>query len=114
MSEFGERIKELRKNNQVTQRDLAQKIGMNFSYISKIENDALGDNMPSEATINKIAGALDANPEELILLAKKVPKTMRETIVDDDLAVEFLRKVPALSDKQRKEWWERLKEDSSE
>lgn len=109
MSEFGERIKELRKENRVTQRDLAQKIGMNFSYISKMENDAL-DNTPSETTIYKIAEALNANQEELVLLAKKVPQAMQNTIVDDDLAVEFLRKIPTLSDKQRKEWWEKLKE----
>lgn len=101
MSEFGNMLKKLRKERRITQRDLAQMIGVDFTYISKIETGAF-DNPPSEALIVKIAEALDTDAEELILIAKKVPNTLRETIIDDDLAVTFLRKMPYLTDFQRK------------
>lgn len=100
MSDFGSTLKNLRKERRITQRDLAEKVGVDFTYISKIENGKLV-NSPSVDTIVKIAQALDANADELILLAKKVPETIRETIVDDDLAVAFLRKVPQLTPEQR-------------
>ena len=101
MSDFGTTIKNLRKERQITQRDLAEKVKVDFTYISKMENNKLG-NFPSIDTIVKLAEVLDANADELILLAKKVPDTMRETIVDDDLAASFLRKVPQMTAEQRK------------
>ncbi len=38
---FGERIRELRKAKDLRQRDLAKKVQVNFTYISKIENQKL-------------------------------------------------------------------------
>ncbi len=101
MRDFGLTLKNLRKERRITQRDLAEKVGVDFTYISKMENGKL-ENSPSVDTIIKIAQALNTNEDELILLAKKIPKTIRETIVDDDLAAAFLRKVPQLTPEQRK------------
>ena len=101
MSDFGTALKNLRKERRVTQRELADKVGVDFTYISKIENGRL-ENSPSEKTIAEIARVLETDINELILLAKKVPEAIRETIVDDDLAVAFLRKVPTMSPEQRK------------
>ncbi len=39
MSTFGERLKELRKENQLTQQDLAAKVFVSPSYISKLEKN---------------------------------------------------------------------------
>ncbi|ACL18715.1 transcriptional regulator, XRE family [Desulfitobacterium hafniense DCB-2] len=101
MSDFGNTLKNLRKQHKITQRDLAERVGVDFTYISKIETGAIA-NPPSEKTIIQIAKVLGTNADELILLAKKVPETIRETIVDDDLAAAFLRKVPRFSEEQRK------------
>ena len=100
MSELGEYIKKLRKERRVTQRELAAKVGVDFTYISKIENNQL-KNSPSEKAIIEIAKALNADIDKLILMAKKVPKTVRETIAGDPLAAEFLRKVPVMTQEQR-------------
>ena len=101
METFGQRIKKLRKGKRITQLELAEKIGVDFTYVSKIENDRIV-RAPSESTIKKIAEVLEADSEELILLARKVPKNLQETIVQDTLAVDFLRVVPKFNDEQRK------------
>ena len=38
---FGQLLRELRRAKGVNQRDLASKVGVDFSYISKLENDRL-------------------------------------------------------------------------
>ena len=38
---FGERVRELRQKRSLTQRDLGAQVGVEFSYISKIENGKL-------------------------------------------------------------------------
>lgn len=103
MSDFGTTIKNLRRERRITQRDLADRVGVDFTYISKIENGRV-ENPPSEKTIIEIAKVLEADADELILLAKKVPEAIREMIVDDDLATAFLRKVPQMSPEQRKKF----------
>ena len=72
--QFGERVRQLRTQRRLTQRDLAKRIGVSDTYISKVENENLhfGD-YPSEKFIHKLADALDAEEEELLLLADKVP-----------------------------------------
>ena len=60
------------------------------------------ENSPSEKTIIEIARVLGTDVDRLIFLAKKVPEEIREKIVDDELAVAFLRKVSTMSEKQRK------------
>ena len=100
MEPFGQKIRRLRKAKQVTQSELADAIGVDFTYISKMEN---GKNvrLPSEATIRRLAAFLDTDAETLILSAKKVPQNFRETIANDKLIADFLRVVPKLNDTQR-------------
>jgi len=76
---FGERVRELRQASNLTQRDLGAKVGVEFSYISKIENEKLdfGD-VPSERLIQKLAEALHADEYELLVLAEKVPPEVRK------------------------------------
>jgi transcriptional regulator with XRE-family HTH domain len=52
---MGQVIKDERKNEKVTQAELAQRIGVNKSYISRIEN---GDIEPSVGTFYRILNAL--------------------------------------------------------
>lgn len=80
---FGERIKQLRTQRNLTQRELADKVGINFTYLSKIENDKLqADQFPREDTIKKFAEALKADEEELLLLARRIPESIKQRVID--------------------------------
>lgn len=78
---FGERVRELRVLCRLTQRVIADRMSVSVSYISKVENGKLhfGD-YPSEKFIHKLAGELHADEDELLLLADKVPTSLRVRI----------------------------------
>ena len=80
---FGERIRQLRQEKRLGQRGLAEAVGVNFTYISKIENEKLdfGD-YPSEDLIVRLAGALEADAEEMLILAEKIPERIRHRILE--------------------------------
>ena len=102
METFGQCIKRLRKENRITQMELAEKIGVDFTYVSKFENDRTS-RPPAESTIRRLATVLNTDAEELILLARKIPQNFQETIVQDPLAVDFLRVVSRFSPIEREE-----------
>ncbi len=78
---FGKRVRELRDQRGLTQREVARRLDVSTSYVNKVENGKLhsGD-YPSEKFIHKLAGELDADEEELLLLADKVPEQIRKRI----------------------------------
>lgn len=83
MANFGERVRELRKGKGLTLRDLAAKLGVNFTYISKIENQKLSfGEYPSEALIHRLADVLEADEDELLILAKRVPEAIRQRVLE--------------------------------
>lgn len=95
---FGETIRDLRKKKQLTLRDLAAKVGVGFTYISKIENHKLEEgHSPSERLIQKLAIELDADEEQLLLLAEKVPEPIRKRVVERP---DVFRVVANLNDKE--------------
>jgi transcriptional regulator with XRE-family HTH domain len=71
---FGVRVRELRKAQGLSQRDLAERVGIDFTYLSKIENGRMEP--PSEEVIRRIAQELGADADELILLADKFPSDL--------------------------------------
>src|SRR5215813_12929749 len=80
---FGECIRQLRKAKNLNQQQLADKVGINFTYLSKIENDRLTTtDFPSEDTIKKLAKYLGADTDELLLMARKVPDRIRERVIE--------------------------------
>ena len=87
--EFGQRLRELRKQSNLSQRDLATQIGIDFTYLSKIEGGRLDP--PSENVIRRIAQALHTDEDELINLAGKVPKELKAVLEESPQAVELLR-----------------------
>lgn len=93
---FGEKIKDLRKAKNLGQRALAKMIGVSHTYVSKIENEKLdfGD-YPSEELIRKIADALDADVDELLMLAKKIPEQIKTRVLERP---EVFRKIAELDD----------------
>jgi transcriptional regulator with XRE-family HTH domain len=80
---FGQRLRELRKSKGLTLRDLAAKVGVGFTYLSRAENERLqyGD-YPSNALIYKLARALEADADELVFLAKRIPDQMKKRILE--------------------------------
>jgi len=57
---------------------LAQRVGVSFAYVSKIESGRLDfGEYPSEGVIRKLAVELDADEDELPLLAQKIPEAIR-------------------------------------
>lgn len=80
---FGERIRQLRQARRMTLRDLAPLVGVGFTYLSKVENGKLdfGD-YPSDALIHRLAEALEADEEELTVLAERVPERIRKRVLE--------------------------------
>ncbi len=95
---FGERIRELRQVKSLTLRDLAKKVRVTFTYLSKIENQKLSfGEFPSNEMILKLAHALDADPDELLLLAEKIPEAIRKRVLERP---DVFRKMATLDDKR--------------
>lgn len=82
MKTFGERVRELRHAKDWSLRDLAEKVGVGFTYLSRVENERLnfGD-YPSDALIHRLADALEADEDELVILAKRVPERIRRRVL---------------------------------
>jgi len=79
---FGETLRQLRQNKGWRLRDLAARVDVGFTYLSRIENERLtyGD-YPSDALIHRLADALDTDEEELLILAKRIPKPIHERVL---------------------------------
>ena len=96
MATFGERLRDLRKAKGLSQRALGDIVGVNFTYISKIENEKLDfAQFPSEDLIRKLAEALDGDVDELLLLAKKIPDQIKRRVLERPDA---FRKIADLDD----------------
>jgi transcriptional regulator with XRE-family HTH domain len=93
---FGRTIQQLRRELGLTQRFVASQLGIDFTYLSKLENDR--GEAPGEDTIRGLAEILKADTEELLALAGKIPPELRQRAVHDRDFAMFLRKLPALSD----------------
>ena len=92
---FGERLRELRKERGLTLRTLAEAVGVDFTYLSKIENEKAGY-LPGADTIRALAEALQADPLELLKLADKVPPEM-EGIAQYAHARRFLQRAQEIA-----------------
>lgn len=108
MPTFGQRLRELRKAKGLSQRALGEKAGVNFTYISKIENEKLDfAQFPSEQLIRSMAAALEADVDELLLLAKKIPEEIKERVIAHP---EVFRKIASLDDETLKKLLEDLED----
>ncbi|MDP1820034.1 MAG: helix-turn-helix transcriptional regulator [Acidimicrobiales bacterium] len=88
---LGQRIKQERLRHGMTQRDLAQKVGITVPYMSKIE---AGKETPTEDKLAKLAQVLGMNPDELILAAGRMPTdVMNRLAADPTKALAFLRTI---------------------
>jgi transcriptional regulator with XRE-family HTH domain len=95
---FGSRIRELRQAKNLTLRDVAMKVRVSHTYLSKIENQRLSfGEYPSDDLIVKLARALDADPDELLILAQKVPDAIRKRVLQRP---DVFRRLSGLDDKK--------------
>ena len=93
MSEsFSSLIRTSRKNKGYSQRELAKLIGLDFTYLSKLENDR-AEYAPKEEIIRKLARHLELDEEELIFLAGRIPQKEEELLKQhyQDLPILFRR-----------------------
>ncbi len=93
LQSVGRRIREIRKEKGLTQEQVGERGGFNYSYIGRIER---GDKNVSLLTIEKIAEALDVEPMQFFIpfdgnLSMVTPKDqqIQETV---QLLIEILRK----------------------
>jgi len=86
---FGDRLRELRKAKGLSQKELADRVKINFTYLSKIETG--GAAPPGEDTIRKLAAALGADAEDLIFQAGKVPKDIGKVVTKSAAATMLMR-----------------------
>ena len=98
---FGERLRQLRRAQGLDQRRLAARVGIDFTYLSKIENGRMLP--PSAETIVKLAQALQADADELLLLANKVPEDLTPVITQSPRWPAFLRSIRDLTDDELQE-----------
>jgi transcriptional regulator with XRE-family HTH domain len=110
--EFPEHLRSMRKEARLSQRELAERVGVDFTYLSKIENRRVEP--PSETVLKKIAkelaGVLGQDEtelsDELITLAGKIPSDLAETLARNPQAVQFLRSIG--DDVRSPAAWQRL------
>lgn len=69
---FGQKLREIRRDRGMTLRGLAEAAGVDFTYLSKIENDKVGY-LPAAETIRDFAQALGVDAIGLLELADKLP-----------------------------------------
>lgn len=101
---FGQMIRKLRLERELSQRELADRVGIDFTYLSKIENSKVPP--PSNKVIRKLARELDADLEELLARAAKVSQEdLRETVTRDVRLGRLFRKLQSgdLTDNQIRE-----------
>ncbi len=69
---FGTIIRQARKAKGHSQRSLAAILNLDFTYLSKLENDR-ADYPPKEEVIRSLARSLELDEEHLICLAGRIP-----------------------------------------
>lgn len=101
---FGAVLRRLRRAAKLSQEELASRVGVDFTYVSKLENDRARP--PAEETVLRFCAALNSNPDELIVASKKIPAGLGQAAVSSRSALEFLREADSM--KLTEGEWRRL------
>jgi len=97
---FGARLRELRQEKGMTLRTLAEAAGVDFTYLSKIENERV-EHLPSVETIRDLAHALEEDAMELLQLANKLPPELAK-LAGNDKARRFFQRAQEVA--SPKDW----------
>jgi transcriptional regulator with XRE-family HTH domain len=103
MTDFGTVLREKRRVSGLSQRQLADRAGLDFSYISKLENGRLPP--PAADTAVRLADILGCPAEDLLSAAKKMPTGFSDSLADP-AAIRFLQEASRLRLSQDE--WEQL------
>lgn len=90
---FGKSIRTARRNKGYSQRDLAALVEVDYTYLSKLENDR-ADYPPKEDVIRALAYHLGLDAEELSYLAGRI--TAEDAKVVQELAKTHQKQMPVL------------------
>lgn len=87
---FGPFIKKHRLNRGLSIKKLSAELDIDYSYISKIENNKT---IPSEIFIRRLADLLQCDKEELLMRAGKLPEDIIQILQNNPkTAADFLRR----------------------
>ena len=75
---FGAYVRQERKDREIGLREMAKKIGVSPTYLSKVERDDFPP--PAEDKVRKIAEIIGSDVDELLALAGKVSSDLSEII----------------------------------
>ncbi len=101
---FGEVLREKRRAAGLSQRELAKRAGLDFSYISKVEN---GRHPPPAAdTVVQLCSILNTPPEEMLALIGKIPQQVQQAVSTSQAAQGFLQEAGLM--KLSEEEWRRM------
>lgn len=95
---FGRQIRDARREKGYSQRELAALVSVDYTYLSKLENDR-ADYPPKEDVIRAIAQHLDLDAEKLSYLAGRI--TPEDAKVVQELAKTHQEQMPVLLRKIR-------------
>ena len=109
---FGQRIKRKRRELRLTQRQVADKLEIDFTYLSKLENDR--GEPAGEKTVRNLAAVLNDDAEELLALAGKIPEQLRDRAQHDVVFARLLRRLPDLPDKAIRDIYQGLEPERPE
>jgi transcriptional regulator with XRE-family HTH domain len=86
---FGKILRQLRNESRLGIKKLAPALGVNYSYLSKLENEAIA---PSAEMVARVATYFNYDYDRLLLAAGKVPEEILAILRENpDEAIEFLR-----------------------
>ena len=102
---FGKILREKRRLAGLSRRRLAELAGLDFSYISKLENNRLA--APAAETVLKLAELLACSAEELLSAAGKLPGDVGQNLSSSVAAVQFAREATALE--LTSDEWEKMR-----
>ena len=89
-------IRKLRQDKGLTQRKFGELIGMDFTYLSKMENDRLGTT-PSAETLVTMADVLDIDRDWLLTECGRPPERLTKSISENP---EFFQRIGKLRGRQ--------------
>jgi transcriptional regulator with XRE-family HTH domain len=93
---FGAFVRERRLEKGLTLRTFCKEVDLSCAFVSCMERDEVKP--PSEEKLLNIAKVLSVAPDDLIVLAKRVPIEIQEMIFERPKLVAFLRKAHRKND----------------
>lgn len=86
---FGSVLRRLRRDRDLGIKQLAPELGVNYTYLSKLENDK---SIPSEDLIDRIAEYFHEDRDRLYIAADKIPTTVLDALKrNPDQVLKYLR-----------------------